>query len=185
VLAARATMQWPPDLERLVVARALSHETRELATAFARACVPTQDGSVQRPFFAAGAAEARAPPRRVRACAHALPAWLLPTYERYDTDVEFRVGDLVFLSEDDSRLCSREHPRGVVDMAYRYRGMGHVDVIAYDAARHAVHVGVDGGANGHDRVANAAARRAALASADAAWVDADAWVRDHVGAPAA
>ena len=41
-----------------------------------------------------------------------------------------------------------------VDIAFRYAGMGHVRVLAYDPVSGHVFEQVDGGANGYDRVAN-------------------------------
>ena len=48
----------------------------------------------------------------------------------------------------------REGQKDVFDIAYRYMGMGHIEVLSCDLSTHRLYTRADGGSNGYDREIN-------------------------------
>ena len=121
-------------------------------------------GATSNPFFMPNARRVRSHASVGRDVRIALPTLLIPTYAAWPPDTEF-VSDagVIFLSEDEIRARSGDGG-GPVDFAFKYVGMGHVKV--YSHVNGAVVEGLDGGANGHDRLRNSENRRRQLDEAD-------------------
>ena len=49
---------------------------------------------------------------------------------------------------------SRRSKRWIFDIAYRYMGMGHIEVLSCDLSTHRLYTRPDGGSNGYDREIN-------------------------------
>lgn len=91
------------------------------------------------------------------------PALLRNVLSRYDANVSFEwAHGWTWLSEDEIRTRRDEFvARGqlrIVDLGFRYMGMGHVMVLSYDPVAERVFEMRDGGSNGFDRHAHHEAR---------------------------
>ena len=148
----------PKEISDVIVGLVVSADDRAIVEDIKR-LVPHVAGSTENPFFSE---TEQLPlvvdlPTRVRTADGRLPRLLLPLYESYAEDVEFRNGNgLVFLSERELR--SRANGE-FVDIAYRYVGMGHVVVHAYVPDDGVVVSHLDGGSEYHSRAINHDTRR--------------------------
>lgn len=97
--------------------------------------------------------------------------WLLPetlrrVYAKYPPHVELRdaAARWHFLSETEiverAAARRRDGQHRMVDLAVRYAGMGHVQVLAYDPIGERVFVDADGESDGFERLANLRRRNA-------------------------
>ena len=72
--------------------------------------------------------------------------------------IEVYIGEWIMMSlnevlENYKQLCSKGQET-VFDIGYRYKGMGHIEVIACDLSNHLLFFRNDGGSNGYDREDN-------------------------------
>ena len=79
-------------------------------------------------------------------------------YNMIDSDRETYLGDWTIMSlkqalEKYKGYCS-EGQKNVFDIAYRYRGMGHIEVLSCNLYNHLLFYRPDGGSNGYDRIYN-------------------------------
>lgn len=155
--------EWPKDLERHVLGLVDSDRRRGLVQKMIRTITPRERGSSDNPFFTLTTATAVLPIARNRPVEAALPDMLRPFYETYSDAVEFSTDDgLVFMSETEILSRAATLPPGWLDVAFRYAGMGHVEVFTYDKENDLILSDIDGGANGFDRERNARVRREGL-----------------------
>ena len=73
-------------------------------------------------------------------------------------DIEVYIGEWTILSlnramESYEQLC-KDGQESVFDVAFQYRGLGHIRVLACDLENHLLFYRPDGGSNGWDREAN-------------------------------
>ena len=119
---------------------------------------PRHRGAMDHPFFAAGEAKLVLPVVEARPANDALPPCLREIYRRYSSDTEFAHGPVVFLSEAEILERKAAHEAAgqsrMVDLAVKYVGMGHVEVLSYDPVTETFYPGLDGGSNGFDRANN-------------------------------
>ena len=136
----------------------LTRHIHEIATPFFDSFVPHKSGSTANAFFCTNDALCVHPSTEPRKVAVPMPRDIVGVYAKYDPDVEFVARGWTFLSESEIRerhdLFVQDGQARCVDIAFRYAGMGHVRVLAYDPVSEHVFEQVDGGANGYDRVAN-------------------------------
>jgi len=121
-----------------------------------------RDGSLERPFFQQEALqspfEGRKPPKGQILELPPLPESLDAFYRASDGAVEWYLNDLTILSAN--AVCKRfdlikeKGQTRVVDFAYTYAGMGHVNVYFYDPVTNTIKIRRDGGSNGYDRADN-------------------------------
>ena len=79
-------------------------------------------------------------------------------YNMIDSDRETYLGEWTIMSLKQSLkiykdYCS-EGQKNVFDIAYRYRGMGHIEVLSCNLYNHLLFYRPDGGSNGYDRIYN-------------------------------
>ena len=142
-------MSLPPELVQHI-----NHVSTTQLSSF----VPHKYGSTKNVFFCMNEKIHSNPSTAYRKVTCSMPRELEYIYSKYDNDVEFLVFDWTFLSEYE---INKRHEQFVkegqtrcVDIAYRYAGMGHVSVLAYDPVSQCVFEQYDGGANGYDRISN-------------------------------
>lgn len=120
--------------------------------------VPHKSGSTRNGFFCMNEKIHSNPSTERRKITCSMPQELEYIYSKYEDDVEFSVVNWTFLSEIEinqrHEQFIKEGQTRCVDIAYRYAGMGHVFVLAYDPDSRHVFEQLDGGANGYDRVSN-------------------------------
>ncbi len=124
--------------------------------------VAGRDGSLQRPFFKQEALqspfEGRKPPEGQTLDLPPLPESLDAFYRASDGAVEWYLNDLTILSANavckQYNLLKERGQTRVVDFAYTYAGMGHVNVYFYDPLTDTIKIRLDGGSNGHERAHN-------------------------------
>ena len=73
-------------------------------------------------------------------------------------DEELYLKDWIFFSINEAieiykKYCSQDR-NDVFDIAYKYAGLGHIDVLSCDLNTHLLFIRCDGGSNGWDREAN-------------------------------
>ena len=68
---------------------------------------------------------------------------------------EFYIRDWIFLSLDEAmekfNAKVEDGQKNVFDIAFRYLGMGHIEVVSCDLESHLLFKRRDGGSNGYDR----------------------------------
>jgi hypothetical protein len=150
-------MLWPQDLESKIVATCLASDLVPVVKDMCNQLKPVKGGSTENAFFSANESLPIVKVCKNRQVIAALPSILVPFYETYDETTEF-IGSnrLTFLSE---QQMLRDSQPGSVDLAYRYSGMGHIMMHTYVKKHDSVVSMLDGGANGFDRIENAAKRQ--------------------------
>lgn len=142
-------MEIPDDVSRKIFEMDVSRNARRISETVRGRMVPHKHGAVSNPFFCCGEEIPKSTFGRTRTVLKALPRELIPLYESYTNDTEFRIDNIVFLSEEEAKEAE-----GWTDFAITYAGMGHVTVYAYLPERDVVLSCLDGGANGYDREEN-------------------------------
>lgn len=73
-------------------------------------------------------------------------------------DREIYLGKWTIMSVDETlqryKNYCQEGQKDVFDIAYRYMGMGHIEVLSCDLSTHRLYTRPDGGSNGYDREFN-------------------------------
>ena len=150
--------------------------------------LPCSPGASDHPFFQPNASLPCQHPSvedRLLSSPWLFPQTLARVYAKYPTTTEFRdtLGEWQFMSEDEivKRATSRREQgqHRVVDLAIRYAGMGHVQVLAYDPVSQRVFVDMDGGSNGFDRQANLRRRNAEDIGRRSDTIPFDEWWASH------
>lgn len=150
------TCALPPDVE--------AHVTLLATNAWFDALTPRRAGCTDNAFFEPNEESHRLPSVEWHAVSVPMPEELRDVYARYPSDTEFSTcRGWTFLSEDEAKrrweaTVAEVGQTRMVDLAIAYAGMGHVTVLSYDPITGNVFTGLDGGANGWDRLANRKAR---------------------------
>lgn len=120
---------------------------------------PTRKGILNDPFFRESDVKDTAPFVEPRTVYTPLPEELISIYQKYSDDTEFKTDcGWTFLSEQDisenHEKFKKNNQKRVIDIALRYMGMGHVELLVYDPDTKMVFMDRDGGSNGWDRESN-------------------------------
>lgn len=154
---------WPTEIERHITSLVRADEAMALVKDLKATLRPHNGGSTDNAFFRPNGTVPPVPIAKNREVHARIPSIMVPFYETYPDTVEFcSEGGLTFLSEAEMLAKAEFLPKGLVDMAIRYVGMGHVMVHTYDKEHDCMISYLDGGANGYDREDNSKARRHAL-----------------------
>ena len=150
-------MEIPEDVSKKIFEIDVSRDAKRISDTVRKKMVPHKHGALSNPFFCCGEQLETVPFKKIRSVCKPLPKALIPLYESYPDDTEFRIEDIVFMSETEAIETN-----GWIDFAIIYLGMGHVNVFAYHSERDVVVSGLDGGANGFDRIENNTRRNECL-----------------------
>jgi hypothetical protein len=148
-------MEFPKELQDKIVEMSLVDEEYNQVVEDMKRFVPTIDNSANHPFFCPGPAVPKSV-SRVRSSSLRLPPIMKRLYENYPPDVEFSAPTVTFFSERNMKGYGEDSD--LIDIGYRYVGMGHIVVYTYDSETDNMISHLDGGANGFDRMENGTSR---------------------------
>jgi hypothetical protein len=136
---------------------------------------PRHKGAARNPFFHVNDAKPVQTITKIRTVEKLMPELFVPLYESYAPDTEFsNDAGLVLFCEDDMI----EMHSGILDVGFKYSGMGHVFVFSYSSVDRKMLTHLDGGANGWDRANNSMLRQTALKNYQLGIVDPYMTVQD-------
>ena len=116
---------------------------------------PTTRNTLCYPFFQPGLIVEKNPFVENRNLSLNFPNTLKEIYEKYDNTTEFVTEyGWIFLCEYDIYERYSTLNKNIVDIAIKYRGMGHVDVLVLDTSSNLVFQDEDGGSSPIERIQN-------------------------------
>ena len=116
---------------------------------------PTTRNALSNPFFVSGSHVEKNPFVENRKLCVNLPNTLKEIYEKYDNTTEFVTETgWIFLSEHDIYERYTVLKTNRIDIAIKYKGMGHVYVLAFDLSSNLVFEDEDGGSSPIERMYN-------------------------------
>ncbi|RPF82500.1 MAG: hypothetical protein CBC65_000095 [Rhodothermaceae bacterium TMED105] len=150
-------MEWPTEINDKIVGM-LSNEEQRMVRSICR-MTPRSGGAASNPFFHVNEAKPKQAIHKIRTVEKHIPELFVPLYGSYTADTEFSndTGLVLFCEDDMIEMCP-----GILDVGFKYSGMGHVSIFSYSTIDRKMLTHLDGGANGWDRVHNSNLRQTAL-----------------------
>ena len=169
-------MEWPGEINDKIVGMLSSdeqHVTRSICH-----MIPRNGGAAGNPFFQVNDAKPKQTIQKIRTVEKHIPELFVPLYGSYAPDTEFSndTGLILFCEDDMIEMCP-----GILDVGFKYAGMGHVLIFSYSSTDRKMLTHLDGGANGWDRVSNSERRQTALNNYQLGTVDPNLTVQDLLG----
>ena len=169
-------MEWPSEINDKIVGMLSSDEQRAVRSICRM--TPRNGGAASKPFFQVNCAKPKQTIQKIRTVEKHIPELFVPLYSSYTSDTDFSndTGLVLFCEDDMIERCP-----GIVDVGFKYSGMGHVLIFSYSSADRKMLTHLDGGANGFDRLSNSHRRHTALNNYKLGTVDPHLTVQDLLG----